>query len=362
MSRCFHSIALVLSFSASTLFAVEPQYADEGISIPAASADEAILESFDLDKAVEYLEQGTTAWQNKRKCVACHTNGAYMQMRPAMSAILGKPDPAHREFFVSEVTKFQKAPKTALLQGIKPTQIAYMAHGMAEWDKHVTGSLTDETRSALDLMLSVQSDDGSWGNINCWPPLESSTYHGATVAALAIATAPGFQDNLSEAQAVQVARLQKYLQVQEAPHDYGRLLLLWASTRMEGLIDDEKKQDIITMILNHQNDDGGWAMRNFATPDTWGGGSRAEKLKAEKNLMNPASDGHQTGLAVMVLRDAGVPASHPQIQKAIHWIKANQRTSGRWWTRSLNKDTRHFITYSGTFYSLMALHKCDALK
>jgi len=131
---------------------------------------------------------------------------------------------------------------------------------------------------------------------------------------------------------------------------------------MDGLIDKAVQQEIVTMILGHQNEDGGWAMRNFGTPDTWGGGSRSEKLKAEKEVTNPPSDGHQTGLAIMVLRDAGIPADHPQIQKGIVWIKANQRTSGRWWTRSLNKDTRHFITYSGTFYPIMALHKCGELK
>jgi hypothetical protein len=35
--------------------------------------------------------------------------------------------------------------------------------------------------------------------------------------------------------------------------------------------------------------------------------------------------------------------------------------TGRWWTRSLNTDTHHYITYSGTAYPLLALALCHAL-
>ena len=99
-----------------------------------------------------------------------------------------------------------------------------------------------------------------------------------------------------------------------------------------------------------------------ASAKKWGGGNRAEKLRAEPEFKDPPSDGHQTGLAVMVLRDAGVPANDERIQRAVKWLKSNQRESGRWWTRSLNTDTYHFITYSGTFYPLLALQKCNELK
>ena len=41
-----------------------------------------------------------------------------------------------------------------------------------------------------------------------------------------------------------------------------------------------------------------------------------------------------TGLAVLVLREAGVPANDPRLQKGVQWLLTNQRESGRWWTRS----------------------------
>lgn len=102
-------------------------------------------------------------------------------------------------------------------------------------------------------------------------------------------------------------------------------------------------------------------MRTFATPEQWGTGNRAEKLRAELAFHFPQSDGHMTGVAIIALRKAGVPASDPHIQRGIAWLLANQRSSGRWWTRSLNRDGWQFITYSGTAYPLLALSLCGAL-
>ena len=107
--------------------------------------------------------------------------------------------------------------------------------------------------------------------------------------------------------------------------------------------------------------DGGWSLRQFAEPEQWGKGNRAKKLRAEPEFAAPASDGHQTGLAIIVLRESGLPASDARIQSGVKWLLANQRVSGRWWTRSLNTDGPHYITYSGTAFPLLALQMCDAL-
>ena len=62
-----------------------------------------------------------------------------------------------------------------------------------------------------------------------------------------------------------------------------------------------------------------------------------------------------TGLAIVALRSSGVAKDDPRIARGIAWIKTHQRASGRWWTRSLNTDKFHFITYSGTVFPLLAL-------
>ena len=353
---------LLLTFAGlpTVVEAETPQYESGDIKIVAARADEPMRESFSLTAAKEYLAESSQAWTEKRNCVSCHTNGTFMQLAPSLGRLFTEQVESHRKFFLLESSKFQRAPASAIKTGLKPTQLAYVASGLAAYDE-TKGQLSPETKATLDLMLTVQSEDGSYSNLDCWPPFESSSYHGATVAAMALATAPGYLSQVNEAQQKQIDVLQNYLQKTKPPHDYGRLLLLQVGMKWKGLISDELQQETIAMILKHQQKDGGWAMRTFATPETWGGGSRKDKLNAEPNKDAPASDGHQTGLAIMLLRESGTPADHPAIRAGIEWIKSNQRESGRWWTRSLNTDGPHFITYSGTFYPLRALQLCGEL-
>ena len=351
--------------------APKPQYAHKDILIEAASADEPVRASFSAAAAVDYLEQGAVAWGKANNCISCHTNGSYLRMRPALSSVLGKPSTEVRDLFLAEKAKYEKLKEKQLKKDIRPTITAYMAAGLAEWDTHVAGKLSPETEEALKLMFAAQADDGSWNNQNCWPPIESSTYHAATVAAMAVATAPGWLERVAAADgadgepyaehAAGVEKMKTFLRETKPPHDYGRLLLLWTSTRMDGLIDEATAGEIRDMILAHQNADGGWSMRSFAAPKTWGSGNRAGRLEAEDDATRQASDGHQTGLCVIVLRAAGIPAEDERIQKAVAWLKSNQRESGRWWTRSLNTDRYHYITYTGTMYPLAALAACGEL-
>ena len=357
-------VSCFLLLTAGTVSGAAPehptQYQFGSIRIPAATGDEPIA-PFSLANAVRYVDQGALAWSGKHKCVSCHTNGTYLQMRPALTPVLGKPQEKIRDFFVEQLSEMRAKPLSELQGGIRPTQVAYVAAGLAEWDAHVTKQLSAEARSALDLMLQVQSKNGAWGNTKCWPPFESSDYQAATVAAMAIATAPGYSKSLSTGQQEQLQRLLTYFKETPPPHDYARLLLLWVSTRMPGVLTPAERTKALEMVFKHQQPDGGWSIRTFATPETWGSGGRAAKLKAEAEFKDPPSDGHQTGLVLLVLRDAGISAQDARLQKAVGWLLSNQRQSGRWWTRSLNTDTYHFITYSGTVYPLLALHKCDAL-
>ena len=349
-------------FVSPALFAATPQYKSPDITIPAASAEEAVLKKFSLAKANDYLEKGAVAWARKRGCVTCHTTGTYMQIRPALTFVLGKPTDEIRELFTDELAKFKKLNPAALQKGTQPAEIIYTAAGLAEWDRHVIGKLSAETQTALELMFRIQQKNGTWGSVDLWPPFESSAFQEATVAAMAVAAAPGWRDGLKNKEALAgIASLQKYLRETEPPHDYGRVILLWAATRMPNLLPKERQQKLIKMLWSHQRGDGGWSIRTFSTPEKWGRGNRAAKLRAEPEFKNPPSDGHMTGLAILVLREAGVPARDARLQKAVQWLLTNQRASGRWWTRSLNTDKYHYITYSGTAYPLLALMKCGVI-
>ena len=345
-----------------------PQYHFGEIVIPSASVDEPVRAEFSATHAIDYIDKGATAWMRGRSCISCHTNGSYMVTRPALTAYFGKPSVEHREFFVATLKRYESAADREKLRAASHTMLAYAAAGLAEWDAHVAKELSPETQRALEIMFDIQGEKGDWPNLDCWPPLESDSYHSTTIAALATATAPGWLSDLTDEKLrAGVEKMKDYLRATEPPNDYGRVLLLWTAGRLPDVLGvdvqkrDAKKQELIDLVWSHQHDDGGWSIRTFSEPEKWGDGHRAKKLRAEPEFKNPPSDGHQTGLCVMALRDAGVPADDPRIQRAVTWLLTNQRESGRWWTRSLNTDSYHFITFSGTCYPILALAKCGAL-
>jgi squalene-hopene/tetraprenyl-beta-curcumene cyclase len=338
------------------------QYRFKDITIPRPSAAEPKI-PFTPKLALDYMEQGALAWTGERQCVACHTNGSYMVVRPLMTPQLGPPQQALRDFFVTTLHE-QLAADPAKPSDVDPTQVVYVAAGLAIWDAHVLHHLSSETEQALALMFKLQRDTGDWfiADDNN-PPLESSSYQLATVAARAIGNAPGWLSRQRGTPVeAQVNRLEDFLRAErKLQGDYDRTDLLWAASELPGLLNAKRQRELIEMISKHQRADGGWSIRSFAQPEQWGKGNRAPRLRAEADLADPPSDGHMTGLAIVALRKAGVPSSDARIQRGVSWLLANQRASGRWWTRSLNTDNWQFISYSSTVYPLLALALCDAL-
>jgi squalene-hopene/tetraprenyl-beta-curcumene cyclase len=344
------------------------QYHHKNVTYRRPTPDEPRI-AFTPKLAVEYMEQGAEAWSADWKCVACHTNGSYMVVRPLLTPQLGQPNRELRTFFVNSLREQLAADEDSSqadhsVGPPEPTQVVYIAAGLAIWDAHVTHSLAPETAEALALMFKLQRSTGDWKiDDNNNPPLESNTFQLATVAARAIGNAPGWLARQAGTPVeAKVTLLENLLRSQaKVQGDYDRTDLLWAATELPGLLPADRMQQLVQMIFTHQHPDGGWSIRSFAQPEEWGKGNRAEKLRAEPEFPAPPSDGHMTGLAIIALRKAGVPASDPRIQRGVLWLLENQRASGRWYTRSLNRDGWQFITYSGTVYPLLALGLCNAL-
>jgi len=339
------------------------QYHFNDITIGRPSPDEARI-PFSPRLAVDYMEQGAVAWTGERQCVACHTNGSYMVVRPLLTAELGPPKKEVRDFFVATLQQELAADAASPRREVEPTQVVYVAAGLAIWDAQVSHRLSPETAQALALMFKVQRETGDWPiEDDNNPPLESNTFQLATVAARAVGNAPGWlAQQHGTAVMARVNRLKRLLREERKPQgDYDRTDLLWAAAEWPGLLDAKRMQELVAMVSAHQRADGGWSIRNFATPEEWGKGNRAAKLRAEVEFIDPPSDGHMTGLAIVALRKAGVPASDPRVKRGVAWLLASQRSSGRWWTRSLNRDGWQFISYSGTVYPLLALAMCGEL-
>jgi len=339
----------------------QSQYEVDDITVPAAFADEQRRE-FSIDRAADHLEDGAVGWSRQKKCITCHTNGTYLLIRPRLTSSLGLPSEEVRQFFLDELAKLQATDHKRLRSGTRPAQVIYAAAGLAEWDAHVFHQGAAETDAALKLMFQLQDDNGTWTSLDCWPPFESSAYQEATMAAMAVGAVPQWLPSIEDPELLgRVERLRTYLRDTEPPHEYAKVLKLWASTRFDGILGADEQQNIVSMILEQQQPDGGWSLRNFAAPEQWGRGNRAEKVRAESDFDSPQSDGHMTGLVLVVLQQSGMHCESDSVLRGLTWLKQNQRVSGRWWTRSLNTDKWHFITYSGTAYALLAMQLAGEL-
>jgi squalene-hopene/tetraprenyl-beta-curcumene cyclase len=334
----------------------------ESIRIPGAHRFEARLDRLSVPAAERYIELAADAWSGKYQCIGCHTTGTYLLVRPMITS-LGPPLEEMRDSALETLRPFLEEHSLKVLSiGHRTAQIVYGGAGLASWDRYVSGNLRPETESILNLMFRLQQENGSWNVPGCWPPLQSSDFQLSLVAALGAAAALEIPSNrLDPFVSTGIDRLCSYLQDTDPPHDYAGVWLLWAGSRLKGVLSETRRQALIRMVLDHQNRDGGWSIRSFARPDQWGEGSRHEKLVSDPEFYLKSSDGHMTGLAVVALREAGFSELDPRIQKALSWIDSNQRRTGRWWCASLNTDRLHLITYSATCYSLLALWKCNAL-
>ncbi len=347
------AIPLALLAQQSPPFEPDFQYRHGSIAIPKAHAAEPVS-TYSFQRGLDYLENGALAWVRQAQCVSCHTAGTYLLVRSQMTVQAGPPSREVRDFFVSMLDHYDQQ-KPEWFSGFRPQQVVYSAAGLAEYDAHVTRLLSPETGRAIRKMLSVQAEAGDWTNDTCWPPLESSRFHGATLAARAIAVAPGWKTSANPELRARVQKLHAYLRSGAAQHDYDRISLLWTAAVEPSLMAPSEKTALLGLIRQKQRPDGGWSLRAFATSKHWGDGKRAARIDAEPDADDPVSDGHMTGLALVVLQAHGIPSNEPMVKRGLDWLVRNQRESGRWWTKSLNTDKWNFITYSGSAYPMLAL-------
>jgi hypothetical protein len=212
------------------------------------------------------MEQGAMAWTGERGCVACHSNGTYMVVRPLMTPELGAPQQAMHDFWAAELKAALADPRQRN-GSFDGTQAVYLAAGLAIWDAHVLHHLSPETNQALELMFQVQRTAGDWfieDDNN--PPFESSPYQVATVAARAVANAPGWLARQPGTPlGGHVELLKHYLRSpQKMQGDYDRTDLLWTASEYPGLLNAGQEHDHIEMIFAHHRH--GLAVLHHAKP------------------------------------------------------------------------------------------------
>jgi hypothetical protein len=126
-----------------------------------------------------------------------------------------------------------------------------------------------------------------------------------------------------------------------------RVVLLWASAKLPGLLTTAERKTIIGETLARQRDDGGFGMSSLV--GAW--------KRRDNTPLDAGSDGYATGLVAFALEQVGSPD-----RRALAWLARNQDpVEGRWPASSLNKqrelssDAGRFMSDAATAYAVMAL-------
>lgn len=343
---------------------------------PSAGQNDAA--SWSAHKAAAYLDaraQWWTTWPNAARdrgtfCVSCHTTLPYALARPALRRALAETGPsaaerrlleniATRVRLWNEVAPFYSdetagAPKTAESRG---TEAILNALALVTYDAR-DGTLRDDTRTALNNLWALQQKSGetrgawSWLNFHYEPWLsDGGQFYGAALAAVAIGTAPGTYRSTPEIQS-HLTLLRDYLnRRRDGQSLFNRVVLVWASATMPGLLTSAQQQSIVDEVIVRQQDDCGWSLSSLGA---W--------KRMDGTALDTRSDGYATGLIVFALQRAGLSREQAAVKKGLAWLGRSQdRTEGLWAAYSLNNqrdpksDAGRFMSDAATAYAVLAL-------
>jgi squalene-hopene/tetraprenyl-beta-curcumene cyclase len=221
-----------------------------------------------------------------------------------------------------------------------------------------TGMLTKRTELAFERMWSLQTADGEakgawrWNNIDLDPWEEpESPFFGAALAALATGVAPSDYQARREIRA-NVEALKTYLRTWEKKQPlHNRLIQVWASTSLPGILSEHERQNMCADVLNRQEPDGGWSI-----------GSLGPWREHPAAPIHGGSNAYATALAAFVLQRAGISREDRKVARALDWLRSHQdQTAGFWEARSMNKRypadsaPAQFMQDAATAFAVLAL-------
>lgn len=366
--------------------------ADE--TAPAAS------QGWNTAAAAKYLDDRQSWWadwphaqkDHGTVCVSCHTQVPYALARPALRGPLGEThlsDPERAmldsiekrvelgkeaETFYSDAAngagktqeaRNAEAVNNALILAVYNAERAKMdaAKGVVY---RTAPQMERDSRAAFAVMWALQEQSGPkagawiWQNFRFSPwEAPESEYWGATMAAIAVGTAP---DHYADDAAIQrnLGLLRGYLRREAATQPLiNRVHLLWASARLSGLMSDEERAALVKEIDAKQRPDGGWCLTDLGVAEN---GSMAWKRR-DQTPFPAVSDGYATGLVVLALEENHLGGKAPA-QRGLAWIKGNQSPAdGRWQAWSVNVDRKpesdvgKFMSDAATGFSVLALEE-----
>ena len=357
---------------------------------------------WDRDGAAKYLDDRMEIWFTKAKklrtgqsetaCVSCHTTIPYVMARPALRRAMhmNTATPQERRLVEETARRVESYADHQLLYDFNESKKTESRGTEAVLNALILASAdaaqnrrepSEPTRQAIDHMWKTQRPDGAWDWLDFGlEPFESvdGAYFGATLAAMAIAIAPGSSNSHAGETKAGIERLRGYLKEKYASQRlFNQVWLLLASTRLNGILTKAQRETLITEIQNRRHEDGGWGLESLGA---WKWSKTAAPFRApgtpDASLL-AKSDGYATGLIVYTLRQAGFPANHPALSKGLQWLRANQNNAEVsqqawpvWRAHSLNYDResggekgepwrRMFMSDSATAFAALALVASD---
>lgn len=313
--------------------------------------DDAVSETFSLERAADFVDGAAVSWGNHYGCVTCHTNGFYL----TLPASIASDRPAYRKTqeqaraFMSSWPSMEDAHHDDTF--LEDTYVVATAAFLAISELQTGGELSVSTIEGLDRAWRLQEPEGHWKNwVVCnWPPFESDYHFGVTLMAIVWGMAPdSYRDTAVASEGM--TRIRRYLEDNEPVHPQNRGMLLWASSYVDGLVTQEQRSAWVEELRGLQREDGGWASGDL-------GAWRQQTGTPDEPDVHVESDGYGTGFVMFVLMQASVQPSDPVIEQGVSWLTSHQRERGHWWTQSLRNapDTANFLTHTGTTFALKAL-------
>ena len=347
------------------------QYKTEGIEVSIPSPDEPKVATFNSDTikaAAKYIEDGAITWVREKSCINCHTTGPYMSERPALTMLPGKPSEEVRENFVKAIP--DKPSVETEKDGLKyfpgSWTTVWCSLGLAEWDKHVTGKLSEHTDRSLRQMMLRQSPNGafvSFGEVEV--PHITTDFELTLQAARAITAAPGWLASVKDEDLLaRIGKMKAWLRDAQPKNDFDRVLRLQLASYMPELVTQPERDAALALLSQKQHADGGWSLRDMSPVNDWHFKMSDTVLTLIASLPDaakPESDPYMTALAIVLMKQSGIATSDVRIQRGIVWLKREQRVSGRWWMHSLYRGNYYYITYIATAEAMKALALCGEL-
>ena len=350
-------------------------------SLEGVARETRIAHSWDPKAAAAYLDRRQSWWMSWPRaqrdhetfCVSCHTAVPYALSRSALRTALAEqaPSPNERRLLDSvtkrvrlwkEVEPFYKDADRGPYKSVESrgTESVLNALILSSRDAQ-SGQLSNDAHTAFENMWAEQQIAGKQKGAWLWlrfknEPWEAddSDYFGATLAAVAIAIAPGNYRATPEVQ-TGLRLLQEYLNREfTVQTPINRVLLLWASAKLPGVLEPDRQKAIIGELLGKQQADGGWSLSSLS----------GDWKRADGTPQEATSDGYATGLITYALQRAGISPENAKLKRGLAWLTANQdKTEGSWTAYSLNKskqnhvspETALFMNDAATSYAVLSL-------